>query len=520
MFIQITLIVTAVKILFINFYHSTDFEVHRNWLAVTHNLPTNQWYYESTSEWTLDYPPLFAWFEYGLSHVARFFDPEMLVIKNLNYASNETVIFQRLSVIVTDLVYAVGVKRCSDLISNGKLLAYILLFSNPGLLMVDHIHFQYNGFLFGILLLSISDMIKGNHLMSAFWFTILLNLKHIYLYIAPAYIIYLLRAYCFTVPSKDGQGVAWYSFSLKNLLKLGFIVSLVFGISFGPFIHHLPQVLSRLFPFKRGLCHSYWAPNFWALYNVCDKILAIFLTKLGITVNKVEGSMTGGLVQEYDHSVLPSIRPIITLVLTVVSITPALKHLWTLGADKNYRAIHFVRCMLLCATSAFLFGWHVHEKAILISIIPLCFLAMLDYEDGKMFLLLSTVGHYSIFPLLYPKDLLPVKLFMLLTYAAVGFHYIPNLFEPSRKVGRRKSVLRLPMLNRSENLYILGLLGLLIYENIIHSYIGWQKTLPFFPLMLTSVYCSVGVMYFWLRYYIYFLKIPVTFVTVKSKKVK
>ena len=111
------------------------------------------------------------------------------------------------------------------------------------------------------------------------WFSVLLNLKHIYLYITPAVGIYLLRS----ALKPPNQYVKWF----KNLLKMASIVLLVFILSFGPFImmNQLKTVLQRLFPFKRGLCHAYWAPNIWALYNILDKVLVFAgnITHLKIT---------------------------------------------------------------------------------------------------------------------------------------------------------------------------------------------------------------------------------------------
>ncbi|XP_026491349.1 probable dolichyl pyrophosphate Glc1Man9GlcNAc2 alpha-1,3-glucosyltransferase [Vanessa tameamea] len=506
MLVEITLIVTAAKLFFMPLYRSTDFEVHRNWLAVTNNRTIDQWYYDETSEWTLDYPPFFAWLEYGLSHIAKVFDPEMVKLENLNYASDMTVLFQRLSVIVLDFVFIYGTKSCSQLLNEGNLLVFILLVTNPGLLMVDHIHFQYNGFLFGILLLSISNMITSNFIATAFWFAVLLNFKHIFLYVAPVYVVYMLRAYCFTVSSNDGVHTPWYSFSLTNLIKLALTVISVFCLSFGPFIDQLPQVFSRLFPFKRGLCHAYWAPNFWALYNIADKILQKLCLKFGIPVAITEASMTGGLVQEFEHAVLPTITPSIAFAITAISMIPALIKLWHLGADRGYRCLSFVRCLTLCATCAFMFGWHVHEKAILMILIPLSFLSVLGDIDCNLFLFISVVGNYSLFPLLYPKNLLSIKIFILLTHIAIAFCYIPALYELIRiKPHKKRGFMILPGLKRFQSLYLYGFMAVCIYENSIHTFLGFDKTLPFLPLMITSVYCALGVCYFWFYYYYYFL---------------
>jgi hypothetical protein len=143
---------------------------------------------------------------------------------------------------------------------------------SPGLLVIDHIHFQYNGFLYGILILSLV-LARSNStlLLSGLLFAALLCLKHIYLYLAPAYFVYLLRVYC--LDPRDS--FPYFRIRFLNCIKLGLGIGSVFASAFGPFAAwgQLEQVCRRLFPFSRGLCHAYWAPNIWALYSFTDRVL-------------------------------------------------------------------------------------------------------------------------------------------------------------------------------------------------------------------------------------------------------
>lgn len=145
----------------------------------------------------------------------------------------------------------------------------ISILMSPALLIIDHIHFQYNGFLYGILTLSmVSARKQSTMLLGGSLFAALLCFKHIYLYLAPAYFVYLLRAYCLSQKPT-------FRIRYSNCAKLASAILGIFGVAFGPFWYwgQMDQVLSRLFPFSRGLCHAYWAPNVWAMYSFADRVL-------------------------------------------------------------------------------------------------------------------------------------------------------------------------------------------------------------------------------------------------------
>ncbi|GFZ00729.1 ALG6, ALG8 glycosyltransferase family [Actinidia rufa] len=352
-----SIIAACVKLLLIPSYHSTDFQVRRHWLALTHSLSLPNWYSDETSPWTLDYPPFFAHFERFLSLFAKLVDPTIVDLHNgLNYKSPSVIIFQRLTVILWDTVLIYGIYRLGrKLGSRERNLIWVLVVWSPALLIVDHLHFQYNGFLMGILLVSLSLLEEGRDL-------------------------------------TGGEG--WVR-GFGRLVAMGTVVVAVFVAAYGPFVYYgrIQQVFHRMFPFGRGLCHAYWAPNFWVFYILLDKELAFMLAKLGFNIQAPTASFTGGLVGDTSpFAVLPM-------------------------AWRSPQPRMITRWVAYAYTCGFLFGWHVHEKASLHFVIPLAIVATQSMEDARHYFILSIVSCYSLFPLLFEAQEYPIKVLLLLLHS-------------------------------------------------------------------------------------------------------
>uniref|UniRef100_A0A0M3I0F3 Alpha-1,3-glucosyltransferase n=1 Tax=Ascaris lumbricoides TaxID=6252 RepID=A0A0M3I0F3_ASCLU len=644
--------VFMLKFLLVPMYHSTDFEVHRNWMAITYNLPMRQWYYENTSKWTLDYPPLFAYFELALAKVAKVIVPSALIIHKEHFISPQLLLFHRFSVIVCDIIYVIangflanslilcgvcgenskkcavakvivpsaliiqkehfispqlllfhrfsvivcdfiyviangflanslilcGVcgensKKCAvggcillmanaslilvdNVIANGFLAnslilcgvcgenskkcavgGCILLMANASLILVDNIHFQYNGILTAILLFSLAFAIRGQLLVAASLFCVLLNMKHIYAYYAIAYVIFYLLAYIFT---------SFDRFVFSRAIKLAIAMWIPFFISFGPFLYVggakiFAQILSRLFPFQRGLTHAYWAPNLWAIYNFVDlglyrtlkvlnklpsnvqppqyttglvqgssKIFAQILSRLfpfqrGLThaywapnlwavynfvdlclyrtlkvLNKLPSNVqppqyTTGLVQQYSHAVLPSVNALTALMMTLLLLSPLIASLFM----KRRRS--FVLLLTHAAFAFFLAGYHVHEKAILLVTVPYTILAATDHRFLSSFVVLSTVANISLFPLFFTPFENIIKVSVVFCY-----HFLSECVtkfvcvEQSSKSARQKCCL-------------IGVLLVQSYCLILHKVL-FHSRFEYVPLMLTSVSTAIVIM--------------------------
>ena len=150
----------------------------------------------------------------------------------------------------------------------------------------------------------------------------------------------------------------------------------------------------------------------------------------------------------------------------------------------------FIGAVTLCGYASFLFGWHVHEKAILLVIIPFSLIALKDRRYLGAFRPLAVAGHVSLFPLIFTTAEFPIKIVYTIFWLVLFLLAFDRLAPapPNRS--------RIFLLDRFSLLYITVSIPLIVYCSLVHQVVFGEK-LEFLPLMFTSSYSAVGVVGSW-----------------------
>jgi alpha-1,3-glucosyltransferase len=184
-------------------------------------------------------------------------------------------------------------------------------------------------------------------------------------------------------------------------------------------------------------------------------------------------------VQSAQLAVLPSITPLLSLILVLAAQSPALVMVWRCPTPKM-----FVWGVIHCSLSAFMLGWHVHEKAILITIIPLTLLAVCHPacpSTQRLFCRLCGAGHFALMPLLLGPDLVLIKTLLWMGYLVLVWTLLGC--PPTGLDWLQFSSLALTWL----------------FCEVLHPIIsnGAAGRWPFLPLMATSVVCALWLLVCW-----------------------
>ncbi|KAJ3057026.1 Glucosyltransferase-like protein [Rhizophlyctis rosea] len=343
-----------------------DFEAQRHWLEITAHLPVREWYRYDLKWWGLDYPPLTAYHSWFMGKLAHLINPKWVALDTSRGLEEQGLkVFMRATALLTEyLIYVpplvLFVNRWvgRDWVRKNVLILLILL--QPALNIIDHGHFQFNSAMLGFALWSFLLFCGGNDVAGAVFFCFSLLYKQMALF-------YAIPVFCFLLGRclKDRNGFAL-------LLKLGAAVVVTFAISLLPFLGSLDdvvQIFRRVFPVERGLYEDKVA-NVWCAVNVVVKLRQLFdMQKLMFL--SIAATLAAVLPSSIDVLLRPDKRRLIYAVLN-----------GSLGF--------------------FLFSFQVHEKSILLPLLPATLLLL---DEPLWSVWFNNVAMFSMFPLLKRDEL-------------------------------------------------------------------------------------------------------------------
>ena len=281
--------------------------------------------------------------------------------------------------------------------------ALIAILMQPATILIDHGHFQYNTVMLGFVVASLSSVYASRLLWACIFFVAALGFKQMALYYSPVIFAYLLGA-CLTPRVRPARllsiglttllvfavlfaplllGSVYDTHretSMKNLQAPPFLQSFPIKIDPGsriyPLVLQFAQSVQRCFPFARGLFEDKVA-NFWCAFNTVYK------------TQKLESFIA---------------LPRLSLFCTVMSILPATL---VIGAVPQKSLLPYA--LASSAWGFFLFSFQVHEKTVLIPILPMTLLLAsrdgLSKEYRAWIGWANVLGVWTMYPLLKRDEL-------------------------------------------------------------------------------------------------------------------
>ncbi|XP_004516676.1 probable dolichyl pyrophosphate Man9GlcNAc2 alpha-1,3-glucosyltransferase [Cicer arietinum] len=352
-----------------------DFEAQRHWMEITINVPIREWYRNGTdndlSYWGLDYPPLTAYQSFLHGIFLRFFCPHCVSLFDSrgheSYLGKQlmrwTVISSDVLIFFPAVLYFLIVHYKQPSPSRKSDLAWhtTMLLLNPCLILIDHGHFQFNCISLGFTVAAVAAILSGKDLVGSVLYCLALNHKQMSAYFAPAFFSHLL-----------GKCLR-RQHPLLEVSKLGLVVLGTFVAVWWPYLYSTNsalEVLSRLAPFERGIFEDYVA-NFWCATSILIKWKRLFAT--------------GPL-------------KLLSFSATIISCFPSMVQQIKSPSNQG-----FLYGLLNSSLSFYLFSFQVHEKSILLPLLPATLLAM---EEPFIFRWFMQFAMLSMFPLMVRDGLI------------------------------------------------------------------------------------------------------------------
>lgn len=347
-----------------------DYEAQRHWMEITTNLPASDWYRQTSdnnlSYWGLDYPPLSGYQSWLHGRLVGWYEPAAVALhSSRGYESASSKLAMRWTVLLSDVAcYFPAALAAAAVFGDGSSLpAQALLFMglllSPSLVLIDHGHFQYNCISLGAAAAAAAAVGAGHESLGSALFVLALNHKHMSLYLAPAFFAHLLGR-CLRRPTLPAK--------LGSLARVGLAVIATFAVVWWPFLgswESVVAVLHRLFPTQRGLYEDYVA-NFWCASSRLIKWKQLLT------------------------------QPQLVRACTLATLAALLPSAVTQVVHPSRKG--FVLCMANSALAFFLFSYQVHEKSVLLPLLPLTLLTAVD--DTRIVTWVQLLAPASMFPLL------------------------------------------------------------------------------------------------------------------------